>query len=150
MASSWRDLAHPSTYRSGSIGRSDGQKSTHSGQTTLPKPVSQRDHILRTGMPVSGRWRPHPIGQKRSLGSSPAIVDNSARCAERCHWRTSVWLAINGANASPTCASKPQGRSQTDARVRLNSVTRAAHSHCYEEGEVRPLLSAEKCRRNYN
>jgi hypothetical protein len=38
---------------------------THSGQTTCSKPVSQPISGLRTGMPVSGRWWPHPIGQLR-------------------------------------------------------------------------------------
>jgi len=40
---------------------------THSGQTTCSKPVSQPISSLWSGMPVSGRWRPHPIGHFRPL-----------------------------------------------------------------------------------
>ena len=40
---------------------------THSGQTTCSKPVSQPISNVRTGMPVGGRWRPRPIGHKRSV-----------------------------------------------------------------------------------
>ena len=40
---------------------------TRSGQTTCSKPVSQPISNVRTGMPVGGRWRPRPIGHKRSV-----------------------------------------------------------------------------------
>ncbi len=35
---------------------------THSGHITFSKPVSRPNSGLRTGVPISGRWRPHPIG----------------------------------------------------------------------------------------
>lgn len=43
---------------------------THSCQTACSIPVSQSISSLRTGMPVIGRWRPHPIGHKRPVNIS--------------------------------------------------------------------------------
>jgi len=46
------------------------------GQIALSEPVSQPDPDSRTGVPVSGRWRMHPIGQEETIDGGRKIVDN--------------------------------------------------------------------------
>jgi hypothetical protein len=57
---------HGTTQRNGTAAFYIGELtlSTHFGQITCSKPVTPPNWVLRTGAPIYGHWRPHPIGHE--------------------------------------------------------------------------------------